>query len=573
MPICTLRSTAVTIRCNSAFLLSSLFVALVWGVAASADLFAQAQESVFQRQEIETTEAPPRVAAEISVSPRQAGAQAVGGEGAVASGYRDVMLAYDSDRYDGLFRGSEEHMYAQRYDVPSGGRLTSVLVAPVYVNQYDGSSLSEKLPKDFTLKIWDVAADGLPGTERYSMDVQEPTNALHIARGKAYAFLQIDLPAEDKALGDLPDRIFAGLANAGTDENYLGFGVSLLRDTAPRGAAYLYATEGPRTTWYPLAQIPVQGGSLADHGFPVRPVFRIPSDSALEETVVSWDTGRDERLYIFGGADAIATNLYDVPENARLASVSVAPAYANELGNSGVAPGAPRDFTLKVWDRGDQGLPGKELYSMDVEERPYASHLLSNDRFWFSHLDLPAEDAALSDLPDQIFIGLVNKGSDSNYLLIAPSPRTSDSPNDRAYMYGTVGDRTDWFFLSQLNLENSGISLGGYVFPIRPRFVITPPVVSAEAVKELPSAVELAQNYPNPFNPSTLISWSQPLAERVRLSVYNLLGQQVAVPADGLYPAGMHEVRLDASGWPSGVYTYVLETETRIATRPMVLMK
>ena len=573
MPICTLRSTAVAIRCNSAFLLASLFVALVWGVAASADLFAQAQESVFQRQEMETTEAPPRVAAEILVSPRQAGAQAVGGEAAAASGYREVMLAYDSDRSDALYEGRKEHIYAQRYDVPSGGRLASVLVAPVYVNQYRGSSLSEDLPKDFTFKIWDVAADGSPGAERYSMDVQEPTNAFHIVRGQAYAFLQIDLPAEDKALGDLPDRIFAGLANAGTDENYLGFGVSLLRDTAPRGAAYLYATDGPRTTWYPLAQISVQGGSLADHGFPIRPVFRIPSDSALEETVVSWDTGRNEDLYIFGGADAIATHLYDVPENARLASVSVAPAYANELGNSsGVDPGAPRDFTLKVWDRGDDGLPGNELYSMDVEERPYASHLLTNDRFWFSRLDLPAEDAALSDLPAQIFIGLVNKGADNNYFLFTPSPRTSDSPNDRAYLHGTVGDRTDWFFLSQLSVDDGRIRLGGYVFPIRPGFVITP-TVSAESATELPSAVELAQNYPNPFNPSTSISWSQPLAERVRLSVYNLLGQRVAVPADGLYPAGGHEVRLDASGWPSGVYTYVLETETRIATRHMVLMK
>ncbi len=570
-----LPSTAVAIRCNSAFLLSSLFVALVWGVATSADLFAQSQEGVFQRQEIETTEAPPRVAAEISVSPRQAGAQAVGGEGAVASGYRDVMLAYDSDRYDLLFTGRKEHIYAQRYDVPSEGRLTSVLVAPVYLNQYEGATLAPSSPKDFTLKIWDVADDGSPGTERYSMDVQEPTNAFHIVRGKAYAFLQIDLPAEDKALGDLPDRIFVGLANAGTDENYLGFGVSLLRDTAPRGAAYLYATDGPRTTWYPLAQIPVQGGSLADHGFPVRPVFRIPSDNALEETVVSWDTGRNEGLYIFGGADAIATNLYDVPKDARLASVFVAPAYANELGSgSGIDPGVPRDFTLKVWDRGADGLPNKELYSMDVEEGPYASHILTNDRFWFSRLDLPADAAALSDLPEQIFIGLVNKGADNNYLLFTPAPRTSDSPPDRAYMYTTTVDgRTDWYFLSQLTLDNGRISLDGYVFPIRPRFVVTPPVVSAEGATELPSGVELAQNYPNPFNPSTSISWSQPFAERVRLSVYNLLGQRVAVPADGLYPAGGHEVRLDASGWPSGVYTYVLETETRIATRHMVLMK
>ncbi|MXW65127.1 MAG: T9SS type A sorting domain-containing protein, partial [Bacteroidetes bacterium SB0662_bin_6] len=83
----------------------------------------------------------------------------------------------------------------------------------------------------------------------------------------------------------------------------------------------------------------------------------------------------------------------------------------------------------------------------------------------------------------------------------------------------------------------------------------------------------LGQNYPNPFNPGTSISWMQPVSGQVRLSVYNLLGQNMATLVDGLRPAGEHEVRLDASGWPGGMYVYVLETGTHTLTRHMVLLK
>ena len=97
--------------------------------------------------------------------------------------------------------------------------------------------------------------------------------------------------------------------------------------------------------------------------------------------------------------------------------------------------------------------------------------------------------------------------------------------------------------------------------------------MSTDDPAELPSGVRLAQNYPNPFNPITSISWVQPVSAHVRLSVYNLLGKKMATPVDGLHPVGEHEVRLDASGWPSGVYVYMLETETRRLARRMVLLK
>ncbi len=91
--------------------------------------------------------------------------------------------------------------------------------------------------------------------------------------------------------------------------------------------------------------------------------------------------------------------------------------------------------------------------------------------------------------------------------------------------------------------------------------------------EELPTALALEQNYPNPFNPSTFIRWAQPQTGQVRLSVYNMLGQEVATLTDEIRPAGTHEIRLDALGWTSGVYVYVLEAGEQTLTQKMILLK
>ena len=90
---------------------------------------------------------------------------------------------------------------------------------------------------------------------------------------------------------------------------------------------------------------------------------------------------------------------------------------------------------------------------------------------------------------------------------------------------------------------------------------------------ELPAALALEQNYPNPFNPSTFIRWAQPQTGHLRLSVYNMLGQEVATLIDEIRPAGAHEIRLDALGWASGVYVYVLKAGEQTLTQKMILLK
>jgi sugar lactone lactonase YvrE len=84
----------------------------------------------------------------------------------------------------------------------------------------------------------------------------------------------------------------------------------------------------------------------------------------------------------------------------------------------------------------------------------------------------------------------------------------------------------------------------------------------------------LEQNYPNPFNPSTTIHFSLPeFTSDVRLEVYDLLGRQVAVLAQGSMGAGAYTVRFEGAGLASGMYIYRLQAGSHVSIKKMTLIK
>ena len=89
----------------------------------------------------------------------------------------------------------------------------------------------------------------------------------------------------------------------------------------------------------------------------------------------------------------------------------------------------------------------------------------------------------------------------------------------------------------------------------------------------IPNQFKLDQNYPNPFNPSTTISFSLPVANRVSLKIYDLHGKQVASLLNGRLNAGAHSVQWQADNLPSGIYYYTLKSGSYSETRRMVLLK
>ncbi len=88
-----------------------------------------------------------------------------------------------------------------------------------------------------------------------------------------------------------------------------------------------------------------------------------------------------------------------------------------------------------------------------------------------------------------------------------------------------------------------------------------------------PGQYTLKQNYPNPFNPTTRIEYGVAEADKVKISVFNVLGQLVEVLVDARHTAGTHFINFDASKYSSGVYFYKIEAGSFEKTRKMLLVK
>ncbi len=83
----------------------------------------------------------------------------------------------------------------------------------------------------------------------------------------------------------------------------------------------------------------------------------------------------------------------------------------------------------------------------------------------------------------------------------------------------------------------------------------------------------LGQNYPNPFNPSTTITYAIPSEGSVKLTVYNLLGETVAVLVNKEQKAGSYKILFNGFNYASGVYFYNIRHQNKSITKKMLLMK
>ncbi len=97
--------------------------------------------------------------------------------------------------------------------------------------------------------------------------------------------------------------------------------------------------------------------------------------------------------------------------------------------------------------------------------------------------------------------------------------------------------------------------------------------VEANTADMKPTTCLLEQNYPNPFNPTTRINYSIAKADVVKLSIYNMLGQEIAVLVNKEQQAGEYSATFNASGLPSGLYIYRLAVNNFLETRKMLLVK
>jgi hypothetical protein len=88
-----------------------------------------------------------------------------------------------------------------------------------------------------------------------------------------------------------------------------------------------------------------------------------------------------------------------------------------------------------------------------------------------------------------------------------------------------------------------------------------------------PPQLTLLKNYPNPFNPSTTMTFFLPAASIVRLTIYDMVGQEVEVLVAERMESGAHSVSWNPKGKSSGVYLCRLEAEKVSLTKKMLFVQ
>jgi hypothetical protein len=227
------------------------------------------------------------------------------------------------------------------------------------------------------------------------------------------------------------------------------------------------------------------------------------------------------------------------------------------------------------WTRGNPTTYAKRLAANDfygplqtaVDECYY-------DDYWFADFPVPVELTSFtgnvnnfgqvvlnwetaSELNNQGFeVERKTEGSEFRPVGFVEGHGTTTQRNTYSYIDKFAENGTNYYRLKQIDFN------GQYAYS---------DVVEVDV--NGPLTFNLEQNYPNPFNPSTSIKYSVPETGNIRLSVFNIVGEEVAVLVDGFTQAGFYEVTFDASNLSTGVYLYKLQSANSVQTKKMMLLK
>jgi photosystem II stability/assembly factor-like uncharacterized protein len=94
-----------------------------------------------------------------------------------------------------------------------------------------------------------------------------------------------------------------------------------------------------------------------------------------------------------------------------------------------------------------------------------------------------------------------------------------------------------------------------------------------EFISDIPVKIVLQNNYPNPFNPATIIKYQIPTNSFVSITVYDILGKEIAKLVNERLKAGNYSVIFDGTKYSSGIYFYRLQTNNFSETKKMLLIK
>lgn len=216
-------------------------------------------------------------------------------------------------------------------------------------------------------------------------------------------------------------------------------------------------------------------------------------------------------------------------------------------GNLGIYGVEEADVDVHVFAGGE--TPGEEIYSTTVTVTPDITN-----PFW--HVIDVSGTEAFQDMSGDFWVWyeFVYQFEDNVLPEIVLSSRVWGDERHYEYDGETLVDAgSDWMMRVYGSIED-----------------IDDVVELGDAI---PAEYSLAQAYPNPFNPSTSISFNVPRISDVQISVFNLVGQEVARVVDGNLKAGTHTAVWNAEGMASGVYFFRMNADGFNAVRKVMLLK
>ncbi len=274
--------------------------------------------------------------------------------------------------------------------------------------------------------------------------------------------------------------------------------------------------------------------------------------STSNVTELQWDNSQPTGYYILSSGDTMCVE-FDAVQGGTLDSISVA------LRRAGTMVGGVYQYTGNSVPT-PLGKPlAKPIFAStnDSTTVPYPVPYKN-----WSTINLKSYNIST----DQPFVvGFVVGRNPS-----APALMATDYPGQSYYHSLTYLKTSDgvstpgWYFLSSSDSTIAIYLIHAYVSivaGVKQEVVLTPKEFS------------LSQNFPNPFNPSTKIDFALPKSERVKITIYNQLGQKIMQLADGNYTAGNHSIYFNGTNLATGVYFYRIVAGSFVQTKKMVLLK
>ena len=358
-------------------------------------------------------------------------------------------------------------------------------------------------------------------------------------------------------------------ANAGTTLTY-----SYVSTPAATGATFNTSTGA--FAWTPATNqagtynvtFTVSDGSLSTSVTSVITVVKVnlaPS-LTLSPAATSYSVNEGETLTItLNGTDPNTgdvlsysiTSPTTLPAGAALASNVFTWTPTFDLGRT-----APYSFTFKVADQG--GLSATVTVSItvvNVNRAPVFTTVLPNN------VVVPVHKA-----PNPVYYRFTYTASDPDgnpltFSLLAGAANMSVT-TDGQFAWAPSLDQAGKSFVVTVQVTD-----GFSTVTTTATLTASSSITAVEDLGGFPTEFSLMQNYPNPFNPTTSIRFALPKDSDVKLTVFNMLGQEVATLFNGTLNAGIHKVDFDASKLTSGLYLYRIEAGNFISVKKMLLMK